>query len=106
MSPKFQQLADLEEKLKTDKHAIFREAASDLNNEPQYEWDQEEEEKFAEKDARFNKEFFGERSPEQILKEMRELKESGYESQAFKVARFRQLKAELEALNSHSDEKY
>jgi hypothetical protein len=34
---------------------------------------------------------------------MEALKESGYESEAFRVARFRQLKAELDALTRKRD---
>jgi hypothetical protein len=33
MPPKYQSIADLEEKLKTDKHAIYREALFDPSDE-------------------------------------------------------------------------
>lgn len=42
--------------------------------------------------SRYNKEFFKERTATEIVEEMEELKRSGYESEAHKVARFKRLK--------------
>jgi hypothetical protein len=53
---------------------------------------------FQEKMRKYNEQHFGERSVEDIVTEMEELKRSGYESEAHKVARFRKLKSQLEKM--------
>ena len=54
---------------------------------------------------RYNQEYFKERTASEIIGEMEALKASGYESEAHKVARFKQLKAELQAiLQKHQNE--
>ena len=95
---KLQKAADIEESMQTDKMALFRSVTE--QEEDETEWDEEEQQKFAEQQAKFNSEFFGQRSIDEILSEMEELKRSGYESEAYKVARFRHLKAELNYLQN------
>jgi hypothetical protein len=98
MPPKFAELARIEDNLQTDRFALYRSVNEEPEDASEFEWDEEEERHFEERQARFNKEFFGERSVEEILQEMEALKRSGYESEAHKVARFRQLKVELDVI--------
>lgn len=53
--------------MQTDKFALYR---VEEKTEEELNWDEEEERKFRENQAKFNSEYFGERTVEDILTEM------------------------------------